>query len=209
MLPVISANRATVSYGFGLFALSLSLSMNVAKADVVTFSGLSGGNGTPFTTYTEGRFTVTPITDDWFQAEVYGNPLPSIFDGPVGSPGLATIRITGSADFTWQSIDYSSNSGPSIYNIEGLLDGVPQFDETGTLKAQFAPFGFTTLGGVHSGTLIDTLDITVNPNIVGVPPPTSINLDNIVLSPVPEPGSLVLLGPVLLGLIRFRKWLQK
>jgi hypothetical protein len=199
--------------GLGLTMFAMILSVNLAKADVISFSGVPA-DGSAFTTYTEGSFTVVSTTGSWFTSS-FGNPSPSIFDGPIGGPGLATIKVTGVANFTWASVDYASNNGPSSYNIQGFLGGVSQFDEIGTLVADGPPFGFTTLTGTDSSKVIDTLFITVNPNIAGVPPPTSINLDNIVVTTprsaptVPEPESFVLIGTGLVGLVRFRRfWLR-
>jgi hypothetical protein len=69
----------------------------VAKGDVITFGGLDGGNNSAFAAYTEGPFTVTPITANWFQNDTtYGDPAPSIYEGPLGDlgPGEAEIQVT-------------------------------------------------------------------------------------------------------------------
>jgi len=193
--------------GPALFAMALPI--QIMRAEVVTFSGLSGGDNTPFTSYTEGNYTVTPLTsNNWYQDDTaYGNPAPSIYDGPIGNVSAATVQVTGHGDFTWQSLDYSSNNGAAYYNVRGLLGGVQQFDEAGGLAGVFSPFHFTTLTGTDPSTVIDTLDITFIPP-VGYAPPTSINLDNIRVSSVPEPESLSLLGAgfatLLAGLVRRR-----
>jgi len=183
-----------------LTLLAMAVPIQVAKADVITFSGLHAGNDAPFTAYTEGKFTVTPLTSNWYEDDtIYGNPAPSIYDGPIGGAGLATVQVTDHGDFTWQRLDYSSNNGPGTYDVEGLLGGVEQFNEVGGLAAVFGPFGFTTLTSADSTKVIDTLDITFIP-VVGIPGPTTINLDNIAATSVPEPGSLPLLTASLAGL---------
>jgi len=164
-------------------AFLMTLTVSVGRADVVTFSGLAGANGSGFTTYTEGTFTVTPTLGSWFQGQIYGNPTPSIFDGPAFSPGNATIMVTDSAGlFTFGAVDYSSNNGASTFDIMGFLGGVLQFDQSGGLVASLPPFfGFTTLASGFSNS-IDTLFIKVLPG-AGV---TSINLDNINVTTVPQ-----------------------
>lgn len=181
----------------------LSIVGAAAKADTLTFGGLPGLDKAPFTTYMEGTFTVTAVGGSWFQGLTYGNPAPSIYDGPIGSPGNSTVRITNSAGpFTFSSLDYSNNNGLSTYEIMGLLGSTVEFDQKGNLIPSLPPvFSFTKLTGNFPDTEIDSLVIEVSPGD-GV---TSINLDNIVASTVPEPGALALLGTGLAVLATARR----
>ena len=72
---------------FGAVCL-LGMAAGGASATTITFNGLAGANGDPFTTYTESGFTVSPTLGTWFQGQAFGNPVPSIFSGPflVASP---------------------------------------------------------------------------------------------------------------------------
>jgi hypothetical protein len=186
--------------------LAVAGSGPLAKADVVTFSGLNGGDNSAFTTYTEGNYTITPISGSWFQDDTaFGNPIPSIYDGPVGTPGDATIEITSSAGpFTYQSVDYSSNNGDSEINARGSLNNVGVFSTTEPAPGPGS--AFTTLASPDSSDPIDRLFLEVLPGAGGA---TSINLDNIVLNPAvsasPEPGTMILLGVGLLGLAQYRR----
>jgi hypothetical protein len=79
----------SLSVGIGMIALATAGAM--ARADVVTFGGLSGANLDPFTSaYTEGSFKVTPTAGDWFEGHVFGNLEPSIFNN---IPSLSTIQL--------------------------------------------------------------------------------------------------------------------
>ena len=199
------SSLTVVAIGLKMFCILILLSIAIAaaKADTITFSGLPGPTNAPFTAYKEGTFTVTPVGGRWFQGLIYGNPAPSIYDGPIGSPGNATVQVTDSAGlFTFSSLDYSNNNGPSTYDIMGLLGLTVEFDQSGNLIPSLPPlFGFTTLAGNFPNTEIDSLLIEVFPG-AGV---TSINLDNIVVSTVPEPGTLALLGTALAGLAVARR----
>jgi uncharacterized protein (TIGR03382 family) len=172
----------------------------------ITFSPQSGSTGDPFVSDTESGFTVVPTTSgNWFQSQAFGNPAPSIFDGPIGNPSIASIEVTDGGGFTFKSLDQSSNNGDSDFSITGSAGGTAEFTETGVF-ANSSPsgFSFTTYSSTvgDSSVPIDTLDITITPT----GGPTSVNLDNIVLGSVPEPTSISLgLGLAALGLQRRRR----
>jgi hypothetical protein len=156
----------------------------------LSFSSLSGPNGAPYLGSSESGFAITPILGSWSQAMIYGSPFPSIFDGPVNSPGVAALQITdGAGLFAFSSLDFSSNNGDSTYDIQGFLGPTLQFHETGTLAGVSTPFHFSTLLSGDPALPIDGLLIEITPG-AGV---TSINLDNIVMVNVPEPGTFGLL----------------
>lgn len=176
------------------FALCVvaSATANIALATVITFSPLAGPTDDPYLGHSEAGFTVTPTAGSFFQALVYGNPVPSIYDGPVGQPSTAAIQVTqGGAPFTFNSVDYSSNNGNTRYSIQGFHGASMAFNDTGVLAGVFGPFTFSTLAGAHTAVQIDRLLIQISPG-AGV---TSVNLDNInVGSGVPEPVTFAMLG---------------
>ncbi|PWU21673.1 MAG: hypothetical protein C5B50_01140 [Verrucomicrobia bacterium] len=176
-----------------LFAPASLMAQNAVTGGGINFADLGGTNNTRYTGSVEGDFNVTANTTNWFRdITVYGDPPPSIYDGPTNSPGTAILTISDSkGHFTFSSFEYSSNNGQSTYDIQGFLGSVLEYEETGTLIASFPPnFGFNSQGIANSTVEIDGLQITVIPGS-GV---TSINLDNIGVATIPEPGSLGLLG---------------
>ena len=174
------------------------------QADTITFSNLPGPTDATYSGSTEGAFTVTPTLGLWFQGLIYGNPLPSIYAGPIGGPTNSTIQITDlGSTFRFVSLDYSSNNAGGTFEIQGFLGASMLFDQIGSLNASLPPsFGFTTLLGSNSGISMDRLTIEVMPGI-GT---TSINLDNIIVSAVPEgEASLPLLAIGLAAVFFWRK----
>lgn len=167
----------------------------------VTFSGLPGTNLAPFTGIAENGFVVTPTSGAWLQAIIYGNPGPSIADGPVNTPGIGVIQVTcGTGFFTFDGFDFSSNNGDSTYNVEGFQGATMAYDQTGTLAGTFGPFSFTTLNTADPAVPVDGLLIEVIPGTTT----TSINLDNLEVTSVPEPGGILLVGLGVLGFVRLR-----
>ena len=161
---------------------------SIVVAPGVTFSTLSGANGAPYAGHTEGDFTVTVTGGVWQEAWAYGNPVPSILDGPIGLPGSGSLLITDNVDlFTFGSLSFSSNNGDSSYDIQGFLGASVIYHQTGTLAGSFTPFSFKTLGSDSPALEFDSLLIQFIPG----PEVTSINLDNISVATIPEPGTVV------------------
>jgi hypothetical protein len=152
----------------------------------IGFSNLNGTNGAAYVGHTEGSFAVTVTSGSWFQSQVYGNPNPSIFLGPLNSPGVGVLQITdGAGPFTLSSFSFSSNNGDSLYDIRGFLGSTLEYEETGTLAGTFGPFSFSSLAISNSSVAIDGLFIGLTPGS-GV---TSVNMDDIFVTTIPEPGS--------------------
>jgi hypothetical protein len=173
----------------------------------ISFSSLPGPNGAPYSGHSEGDFTVTPTATNWFQSLTYGNPAPSILDGPIGSPGIGVVLVTDNVDlFVFGALDYSSNNGNSSYDIQGYLGPTLMYHQTGALAASFTPFSFNTLLSTDPEVRIDALLIEFFPG----PGVTSINLDNIRVTTIPEPSAfLVLSAGVVVGLLARARTAQK
>ena len=146
---------------------------------------------------------MTPSAGSWFQALVYGNPIPSVYAGPMETPGVSSLEVVDtSLPFVFAGLDHSSNNGPSNIQIQGFLGAALTFNQMGVLGASLPPgFGFTNLASANPGAVIDLLVITVTPG-VGV---TSINIDNINVSKIPEPSTLFLLAPAVAALLLLKR----
>jgi hypothetical protein len=178
---------------------------NPAKASLITFNNLGGANEDPYTGHTEGNFTVTPTGGSWFQGQIFGNPTPSIFAGPVGSPSVSSIRVeeTSNGIFTFGGVDLTSNGAPGTsYTIQGFLNSTLVLSQTVTINSVNT---FETIASSDTSMLLDELTITGTPgsNV------TSFNIDNIEVSEsnasaAPEPATLTLLGTGVLSLLGYR-----
>lgn len=184
-------------------ATCLLATSGAAGAVVIGFDNLAGANLDSYAGSVENGFTVSASDGRWFEAHVYGNPVPSIFAGPIG--GVAelssvTVARVGLGNFLFTSVDVSCNLAVNCpYNIVGTLGGAPVFDLFGDI-AGGPPFG--TLINPTPGLLIDFLLIELRSSTEN--PASSINVDNIVVdaagAAVPEPAILALLGVALAGL---------
>jgi hypothetical protein len=175
-----------------LTVLALSVLSGTTRADVVTFNGLVGANGAPFSTYTEGIFTVTPTLGAWQEAHAFGNPVPDIFSGSTS----AAVEVTRSpgGQFTFTSVDLgNANSiGFPTYSIQGFLGASMVLSTSGSLPASA---GFVMIGSPNTSQALDRLDITMNRGTT-----STYNIDNIVgfAVAVPGPGQFAL---VVVGLV--------
>lgn len=138
-----------------------------------------------------------PTLGTWLQGHVYGNPAPSILDASFLNPGRAEISVTyGGGLFTFNSLDFSSNNGTSNYVISGLLGTTEEYTLSGLTASKSdpnfggPPGGFQTIGSAPflSDPISNLLvDITPGSDV------SSVNIDNINVSPVPEPSILALM----------------
>jgi hypothetical protein len=182
-----------------LFA-SAVLCSAVASATTITFSGLSGANGTPVASYSESGFTFTTTTGQFFEGQVFGNPAPSLGVGSIfGGPALNQLTITDSGSFNFDQFDLATNNGATGYSLAGFLGGVQQYSFSAVEPEHTAIFN--TILNPDAAIAVDEVLITLN--VSG----TSANIDNVVLNvaAVSEPASLALLCSALAGMRIWRR----
>jgi hypothetical protein len=165
-----------------LATLLLLIAPSASQAVTIAFSGLVGANGDPMPNpYVESGFSVTPLSGTWLEAHQFGNPIPSIFGR--SAAGTVEVKETSSGPFAFSSVDLAdAGSGGATYDLSGFLGATPIFSVSGGPL----PGSFVTVPS-PSGSTIDRLDITMHQ--AGA----TYNIENIVVNPVPEPSSVVLL----------------
>jgi hypothetical protein len=129
----------------------------------------------------------------WFERLLYGNHEPSIFADLILEPRPSAIMITGALPFRFNSFDYSSNNDSSSYLIQALLEGSVVFEQGDFLQGSFPDdFGFNSVAAQQfdQGLVVDTIFALIIPGTDA----TSVNIDNIHLTEVLEPGPLLLLS---------------
>lgn len=173
----------------------LAVGTGPLRAELITFSGFTDPNRTPVTRpYAEGDFFVAPVLGEWFQAQLFGNPVPSIFG--ISPVGVLTVTEATTGFFTFRGLDLAdAGAGGASYTVEGFLEGVRVFSTSGVL-----PRGFTSVLSPDPEQTVDVLRITMNRNAT-----SSYNADNISVSTsaIPEPAGLTLLGLGALGLLGY------
>jgi hypothetical protein len=178
--------------------LMLAAGSAPAAAAVIGFDSLTAAG--PFTATSEAGFSVVAVSGSWVVSTGFGHPAPFIeFINPVPGPTTAEIMVTfGASPFTFASVELYSSVSTIPYVFTGLLRGSPVFTATGVVPNTFGNFATVTGPGLP----IDTLRISLTNMFQSNP----MGLDNLVVTPVPEPSTLALLGVVLAGVrLRSRK----
>jgi hypothetical protein len=175
-----------------------------ASAATITFDGLPGANNDLFTSFSEAGFNVASSDGQVFVGQNFGNPVPSLFGGPLFGADTFAVTLTrlGGGAFTFQGFDLASNGGTTTFAVLGRLAGSTLLSTTGQ---QSATSGFVTLTNGSTST-IDTLVLSFTAG------GTSANIDNIRVTAtavsVPEPASVALLfvGLAGLGVAKRARW---
>ena len=186
-LPALPRSAAAAATVAALALLAFAVPASRAEADVITFNNLTAPNGSPFTTYTEGLFTVTALTGSVNVAQFYGNPVPDIYGS--GTYSVQVVRTDG-GNFTFSSADlaYGSSGGSTTFSFAGFAGQNQVLSQSGSVGSSF-----TTIGSSNTSSALDRLVIGYSNSGT-----TTSNIDNITVNPAavgaPEPGSFPLLG---------------
>jgi hypothetical protein len=211
---------------FALAIASVGL-VRGASATTIDFNTLPGAYFSNFTSYTENGFTVATLTGHFYVDDgsnivlgksVFGDPPPDIFqdDGMSGQFAESlTLTKAGGGTFTFDSLELNAFNGFPTYAIVGKLNGTQVYDYAGTVAfGSGGADGFTVLNPGEMSQLVTSVTLSftqpIDPDDV-----ESTDFDNFIVNapamtapgPVPEPGSIYLLGSGLLcigGLLRKR-----
>ncbi|MCY2950732.1 MAG: hypothetical protein NTU53_01995 [Planctomycetota bacterium] len=194
-MPVGVKNKTAKWLGIGMAMAIPFLACGISLGYTVTFAGLGGSNGTPLTTtYTEGNFSVA-ATGQWFQAQLFGQPTPSIYC--TSAVGSVDVKENTTGLFTFSAVDLG-NAMPggggtdTTYVIEGFRSGLSKFSTNGSL-----PHGFTAIASPDSSRVLDLLRITMTKGTA------SYNIDNINVTtsavPLPSAFNMALLAIPVIG----------
>lgn len=170
-----------------LGAVATLCASHAALAATITFDGLPGTTGDPFSTYSEAGFSISAAFGDWKEGHAFGAPPPSLYVEDLRSSPFGGLQVTGGGLFTFESFDLSAFSSAVGYEVTGWLGASSVFDVASSQAA--GPFATVTAG---SPMAIDRLTIDVSSG-----GPGSFNIDNIrvsAVSVVPEPSTYALMA---------------
>ncbi|MEJ6719015.1 MAG: hypothetical protein QNK82_11045 [Akkermansiaceae bacterium] len=182
------------------FSVLLSLfTASYSDAATIAFAPLNGGNLDVYDGHVEESFSVSVISGDWREGHMFGNPIPNILGVSASTPFTASIEVIENTTglFWFESVDLAGHGRPTAtYTIEGFLGSSMVLSSSGILTSANS---IVTISSPNASQIMDTLIIEITPNST-----SSFNVDNIVVTAVPEPSAVFLsiLGFILL--FRFR-----
>jgi len=148
--------------GSALAAVFLSVvatSASAQKSVVVDFSGLTGTNGAPFSSYSEYGFLVRSAKlSNWLEGSFFGDNYIYYNIGVGSRKTHGGIWIThGGAQFTFSSVDIDTQVDPNRYIFTGYLKGTKVFQQHGVVNFSFS----NPYPNLYASSVIDLLQITL------------------------------------------------
>ena len=186
--------------------VALALLAPLASAATITFTGPSAilSTGDAFTV--ENGFAYGATTDVVYRDGSSGNPAPGIIGNPSGDAThiLTIVRDGPNPLFNFDGTTiYQNNLGATQIVVTGKLNNVVVANDTFTTSS--TNFTYTTANALNlAGQTIDRLDIDLR-GYVETPSSRFEGVDNVALTPVPEPASVALLAIGSLTLLRRRR----
>ncbi len=182
---------------FAIAFLLAALLPSAASADTITFSTAIGGlfSGP----VVEGDFSFTLFSGGLFLDPVNGDP-DGVMQGGIAADGgtlqLIRVDVVGGLFTFDQASVHQFNFGAVPVAFEGYLGGALQ--ATDSLVTSASNLAFTTIGSTNlTGVAIDELRVILDASNATT---SYEGVDNIVVSKVPEPSSMLLIAAGLIGL---------
>ncbi|MGH6992139.1 MAG: PEP-CTERM sorting domain-containing protein [Caulobacteraceae bacterium] len=200
------SRSAIVAAAIGALAISGGAAPGAASAATITFETAPYGDG--FTgPVTEAGFTYKTLSGSLF-VNGFGNPGQDMEGEYTGGGGILDIQEAGGGDFTFDQLDYAAYStdgaGSQTLYVHGYENGSLVASDSFTLSntsndTDDTYANWTTeAADLLAGKRIDDLQIALSAQVGGDYPLEAI--DNVVLTPVPEPAAWALMLAGFLGL---------
>jgi hypothetical protein len=193
--------RSLVKFGLAATVVAVAV-VSPALANTITFETASIGGFTG--PVTESGFSYSTLSGGLF-VNSFGNPGHNMEGTEAVGGGVLKIIQAGGGNFDFNDLDFAANQllgvGTQTLVVQGLLGGSLVGVDQYTLPNNSVYV--TETASVLAGKTLSELDITLN---AGTTPETfTERIDNVVLTPVPEPNGLLVLLLGLPGIMFYKR----